>query len=67
MIMIALLFNWRVEMRVGASLLGYLFWFKFSKKKISEGGTCVSTKWFRKILILILVGFMATSIGILLY
>lgn len=52
---------------VGASLLGYLFWIKFLKKKISEGGTCVSTKWFRKILILLLVGFVATSIGILLY
>jgi len=51
----------------GASLLGYLFWFKFSKKKISEGGTCASTKWFRKLIILLLIVFMATSIGILLY
>jgi hypothetical protein len=52
---------------VGATLLGYLLWFKFSKKKISEGGTCASTKWFRKLLILLLIGFMATSIRILLF
>lgn len=36
----------------GATLLGYLFWFKLSKKKIIESGTCVSTKWYRVFTIL---------------
>jgi hypothetical protein len=63
----AFLLNLYSAFIAGASLLGYLFWFKFSKKKISEGGTCVSTKWYRKLLIVLVIGFLATSIGILLY
>lgn len=51
----------------GAVLLGYLIWFKLSKKKVYEGGTCVSAKWYRKFLIVLLIGFIATSIGVLLY
>lgn len=51
----------------GATLLGYLFWFKLSKKKIIEGGTCVSTKWYHLFLIVLVIGFVAASIGILVY
>ncbi len=63
----AFLLNLYGAFLVGTTLLVYLFWFKFSKKKISEGGTCVSTKWYRKLLIVLLIGFLTTSIGILLY
>lgn len=47
----------------GFSLLGYLFWLKVSRKKISEGGTCVSTAWYRWFLIVLVIGFLSTSIG----
>ncbi len=46
----------------GATLLGYQFWFKLSKKKIIEGGTCVSTKWYRVFLIVLVIGFVSTCI-----
>jgi len=51
----------------GVTLLGYLFWFKLSRKKIIEGGACVSTKWYRVFLIVLLIGFVAASIGVLVY
>lgn len=47
----------------GVTLLGYLFWLKASRKKISEGGTSVSAAWYRRLLIVLVIGFMATSIG----
>ncbi len=47
----------------GFTLLGYLFWLKASRKKISEGGTCVSTAWYRGVLIVLVIGFIATFIG----
>lgn len=48
---------------VGINILGYLFWLKSSRKRISEGGTCVSTAWYRRLLIVLLIGFLATFIG----
>ncbi len=47
----------------GFTILGYLFWLKVSRKKISEGGTCASTAWYRRFLIVLVIGFLATSIG----
>lgn len=47
----------------GATLLGYMFWLKVSKKKISEGGTCVSVVWYHKLLTVLVIGFVATFIG----
>lgn len=46
----------------GCSLLGYLLWLKISRKKISKGGTCVSTSWYRRILIVMIIGFLTTGI-----
>ena len=46
----------------GCTLLGYMLWFKISRKKISEGGTCISTAWYRNGLIVMIVGFLATVI-----
>lgn len=46
----------------GFTLLGYLFWLKVSRKKISEGGTCAGTVWYRRLLIVLEIGFLATFI-----
>lgn len=46
----------------GFTLLGYLLWLKASRKKISEGGACVSSVWYRRFLIVLGIGFLVTSI-----
>jgi len=51
----------------GVTLLGYLFWLKASRKKISEGGTCVSAASYRSYLIVLVIGFLVTTIGSLIY
>lgn len=47
----------------GFTLLGYLFWLKASRKKIFEGGTCVSTAWYRRFLTVLVIVFITTFIG----
>lgn len=46
----------------GSSLLGYMLWFKISRKRISEGSTCVSAEWHRRILIVMIIGVLVTAI-----
>lgn len=50
----------------GVQLVGYLFWVKASKKKISEGGTCASAVWQSGLMKMLMIGFIAVIITILL-
>lgn len=47
----------------GIALLGYLLWLKASRRKISQGGTCISGAWHRRLLSILLIGFIAIFVG----
>lgn len=46
-------------------LLGYVLWVKFSRIKIAEGGTCISAAWHRRLLNVLLVGYLVLLSGYL--
>jgi uncharacterized membrane protein YidH (DUF202 family) len=43
---------------IGVALLGYIFWLQASRKKIAEGGTCISAAWHRRLLNILMIGFL---------
>lgn len=47
---------------VAFTMLGYMIWLKISRKRISEGGTCASTTLYRRLLTVLLIGFLAICI-----
>ncbi|WP_206460835.1 DUF2812 domain-containing protein [Anaerovorax sp. IOR16] len=49
----------------GFSLFGYMFWVKKSKERIDNEGCCMSSRWYRNLQNILLVGFFALAIGYL--
>lgn len=52
-----------VALTAVVSLSGYLYWLKASRRRISEGGTCVSATWHRRLLNGLLIGFLVILIS----
>ena len=52
-----------VALTAVVALLGYLYWLKASRKRISEGGTCASAAWHRRLLNVLLIGFLVIIVA----
>lgn len=59
----AILITMYVAFMLVAALLGYNFWLQASRKKIAEGGTSVSVAWYRRLLNILMVGFLIVILG----